>query len=208
MEATLDKYHRFDWGVPPVSKGDWAFLLHMIASLAVGGRIAAVAPHGVLFRGAAEGRIRRRIVDENLLDTVIGLPENLFYGTSIPACILVFKRGRKNTDICFIDASKKDENGNLRYVKVSNQNELSEKNINDIVTAYKNRVDVEKFVHVASLEEIRQNDYNLNIPRYVDTFEEEEPIDIESVQQNIAHLKIEITEAEKQMDAYLKELGL
>jgi len=208
MEATLDKYHRFDWGVPPASKGDWAFLLHMIASLAVGGRIAAVAPHGVLFRGAAEGRIRRRIVDENLLDTVIGLPENLFYGTSIPACILVFKRGRKNTDICFIDASKKDENGNLRYVKVSNQNELSEKNINDIVTAYKNRVDVEKFVHVASLEEIRQNDYNLNIPRYVDTFEEEEPIDIESVQQNIAHLKIEITEAEKQMDAYLKELGL
>jgi type I restriction enzyme M protein len=208
MEATLDKYHRFDWGVPPASKGDWAFLLHMIASLAVGGRIAAVAPHGVLFRGAAEGRIRRRIVDENLLDTVIGLPENLFYGTSIPACILVFKKNRKNTDICFIDASKKDENGNLRYVKASNQNELSEKNINDIVTAYQNRVDVEKFVHVASLDEVRQNDYNLNIPRYVDTFEEEEPIDIDSVQQNIAHLKIEIAEAEKQMDAYLKKLGL
>ncbi|MDN4186774.1 MAG: type I restriction-modification system subunit M [Dehalococcoides mccartyi] len=208
MEATLDKYHRFDWGVPPASKGDWAFLLHMIASLAVGGRIAAVAPHGVLFRGAAEGRIRQRVVDENLLDAVIGLPENLFYGTSIPACILVFKKGRQNTDVCFIDASKKDENGNLRYVKASNQNELGTKNIEDIITAYQNRVNVDKFVHVATRDEIIQNDYNLNIPRYVDTFEEEELVDIDEVQQNIARLKVEIAEAEKQMDAYLKELGL
>ena len=208
MEATLDKYHRFDWGVPPASKGDWAFLLHMIASLAVGGRIAAVAPHGVLFRGAAEGRIRQRVVDENLLDAVIGLPENLFYGTSIPACILVFKKGRQNTDVCFIDASKKDENGNLRYVKASNQNELGTKNIEDIITAYQNRVDVDKFVHVATRGEIIQNNYNLNIPRYVDTFEEEELVDIDEVQQNIARLKVEIAEAEKQMDAYLKELGL
>lgn len=208
MEATLDKHHRFDWGVPPASKGDWAFLLHMIASLSVGGRIAAVAPHGVLFRGAAEGRIRQRVIDENLLDTVIGLPENLFYGTSIPACILVFKKGRQNTDVCFIDASKKDENGNLRYVKASNQNELAAKNVEDIVTAYRNRVDVEKFVHVATLDEIKQNDYNLNIPRYVDTFEEEELIDIDTVKQNIARLKVEIAEAEKQMDVYLKELGL
>jgi len=208
MEASLDKYHRFDWGVPPASKGDWAFLLHMIASLAVGGRIAAVAPHGVLFRGAAEGRIRQRVVDENLLDAVIGLPENLFYGTSIPACILVFKKGRKNTDVCFIDASKKDENGDFRYIKASNQNELGIKNINDIVNAYQNRVDADKFVHVATMEEIVQNDYNLNIPRYVDTFEEEAPIDIEVVQQNIDRLKVEIAEAEKQMDEYLKELGL
>jgi type I restriction enzyme M protein len=180
----------------------------MIASLAVGGRIAAVAPHGVLFRGAAEGRIRQRVIDENLLDTVIGLPENLFYGTSIPACILVFKKGRKNTDVCFIDASRKDENGNFRYVKASNQNELGAKNIDDIVTAYQNRLDVDKFVHVATREEIIQNDYNLNIPRYVDTFEEEAPVDIEAVQQNITRLKAEIAEAEKQMEAYLKELGL
>jgi len=208
MEATLDKYHRFDWGVPPASKGDWAFLLHMIASLAVGGRIAAVAPHGVLFRGAAEGRIRQRVVDENLLDAVIGLPENLFYGTSIPACILVFKKGRQNTDVCFIDASKKDENGNLRYVKASNQNELGTKNVEDIISAYQKRVDVDKFVHVATRDEIIQNDYNLNIPRYVDTFEEEELVDIDEVQQNIARLKVDIAEAEKQMDAYLKELGL
>lgn len=208
MESKLDKFHRFDWGVPPASKGDWAFLLHMIGSLALDGRIAAVAPHGVLFRGASEGIIRKRVIDENLLDAVIGLPENLFYGTSIPACILVFKKGRTNTDVMFIDASKKDEDGNLRYVKATNQNELTEKNINDIVTAYQNRHDKEKFVHVASLDEIKQNDYNLNIPRYVDTFEEEEFVDIEQVQNNIKRIKAELVDAEAQMETYLKELGL
>ncbi len=208
MEASLDKFHRFDWGVPPSSKGDWAFLLHMIASLSVKGRIAAVAPHGVLFRGAAEERIRQRVVDENLLDAVIGLPENLFYGTSIPACILVFRNGRQTTDVLFIDASKTDENGNPRYIKATNQNELGKKHIDDIITAYKNRVDVDKFAHVATLEEIKENKYNLNIPRYVDTFEEEEIVDITAVQENIARLKREIAEAEAKMDEYLKELGL
>ena len=208
MEASLDKYHRFDWGVPPASKGDWAFLLHMIKSLAIGGTIAAVAPHGVLFRGASEGKIRRRVIEENLLDAIIGLPENIFYGTSIPACILVFKKGRKNDDVLFIDASKKDENGELRYIKAANKNELNEKHIEDIVSAYKNRVDVDKFVHVATLDEIKDNDFNLNIPRYVDTFEEEEIIDLEAVQKNIRDLKAEIAEAEAKMDAYLGELGL
>ena len=208
MEASLDKFHRFDWGVPPASKGDWAFLLHMIASMSVKGRIAAVAPHGVLFRGAAEGRIRQRVIEENLLDAVIGLPENLFYGTSIPACILVFKNNRQTNDVLFIDASKKDENGNLRYIKAKNQNELGQKHVDDIVQAYLDRRDVDKFAHVATLEEIRANDYNLNIPRYVDTFEEEELVDIEEVQSNIARLKQEIAEAEAQLDAYLKELGL
>ena len=208
MEASLDKFHRFDWGVPPASKGDWAFLLHMIASMSVKGRIAAVAPHGVLFRGAAEGRIRQRVIEENLLDAVIGLPENLFYGTPIPACILVFKKNRPTTDILFIDASKKDENGNLRYIKAKNQTELGKKHIEDIISAYINRADVEKFAHVASLDEVRSNEYNLNIPRYVDTFEEEAPIDLAQVQENIARLKEEIAAAEAQMDAYLKELGL
>ncbi len=208
MEASLDKFHRFDWGVPPASKGDWAFLLHMIASMSVKGRIAAVAPHGVLFRGAAEGRIRQRVIEENLLDAVIGLPENLFYGTSIPACILVFKANRTTKDILFIDASKKDENGNLRYIKAKNQNELGQKHVDDIIRAYTERKDVDKFAHVASPEEIKANDYNLNIPRYVDTFEEEELIDIEDVQASIAKLKTEIAEAEAKMDAYLKELGL
>ena len=208
MEASLDKFHRFDWGVPPASKGDWAFLLHMIASMSVKGRIAAVAPHGVLFRGAAEGRIRQRVIEENLLDAVIGLPENLFYGTPIPACILVFKANRQTKDILFIDASKKDENGNLRYIKAKNQNELGQKHVDDIIHAYTERKDVDKFAHVASPEEIKANDYNLNIPRYVDTFEEEELIDIEEVQANIAKLKTEIAEAEAKMEAYLKELGL
>ena len=199
MEASLDKFHRFDWGVPPASKGDWAFLLHMIASLSVNGRIAAVAPHGVLFRGAAEGRIRQKVIEENLLDAVIGLPENLFYGTPIPACILVFKKNRLN---------KKDEDGNPRYIKARNQNELGQTHIDAIIQAYQDRTEKDKFAHVATLDEIRENEYNLNIPRYVDAFEEEEPIDLQQVQSNIARLKAEITEAEKQMDAYLNELGL
>lgn len=208
MEPSLDKFHRFDWGVPPSSKGDWAFLLHMIASLSVKGRIAAVAPHGVLFRGSAEGRIRQKVVEENLLDAVIGLPENIFYGTSIPACILVFKKNRSNTDVLFIDASKKDEDGNLRYIKATNQNELGEQHITAIVGAYQRRAEQNRFAHVATLEEIKQNGYNLNIPRYVDTFEEEELVDIEAVQANIARLKKEIAEAEQKMDTYLRELGL
>lgn len=208
MEAVLDKYHRFDWGVPPASKGDWAFLLHMIASASVKGRIAAVAPHGVLFRGAAEGRIRQRVIEENLLDAVIGLPENLFYGTSIPACILVFKKDRSENNVLFIDASGKDENGNLRYKKDKRQNVLEEKNVSDIVDAYFERKDIDKFSHVATIEEIEKNGYNLNIPRYVDTFEEEELVDIEEVRSNIARLKGEIAEAEKQLEEYLRELGL
>ena len=208
MEATLDKYHRFDWGVPPASKGDWAFLLHMIASAAVGGRIAAVAPHGVLFRGAAEGRIRKRVVDENLLDAVIGLPENLFYGTPIPACILVFKKNRSNSDVLFIDASGKDKEGNNRFKKDKNQNILEQKHIDAIIKAFYERKDIDKFAHVATIEEVKSNDYNLNIPRYVETFEEEELIDIEEVRGNITRLKSEIAEAEAQMEKYLKELGL
>ena len=208
MESTLDKYHRFDWGVPPASKGDWAFLLHMIASASVKGRIAAVAPHGVLFRGASEGRIRQRVIEENLLDAVIGLPENLFYGTPIPACILVFKKDRSENNVLFIDATGKDENGNLRYKKDKRQNVLEEKNVSDIVNAYFERKDIDKFSHVATIEEIEENGYNLNIPRYVDTFEEEELIDIDEVQSNIVRLKGEIAEAEKQLEEHLRELGL
>lgn len=208
MEAKLDKHHRFDWGVPPSSKGDWAFLLHMIASASVNGRIAAVAPHGVLFRGAAEGRIRQKIVDENLLDAVIGLPENLFYGTPIPACILVFKKNRSNNDVLFIDASGKDENGNLRYKKEKKRNVLEKKHVDAIINAFRERKDIDSFAHTASIEEIKQNGYNLNIPRYVNSFEEEELIDIDEVKNNIAHLKSEIADVEAQMAEYLKKLGL
>jgi len=208
MEASLDRFHRFDMGVPPASKGDWAFLLHMLASLDNFGRMAAVVPHGVLFRGASEGRIRQTVIEKNLLDAVIGLPANLFYGTTIPACILLFKKNRTTEDILFIDASGKDANGNLRYEKDKNQNKLNEKQISDILAAYHARVDVEKFAHVATVTEIQGNDYNLNIPRYVDTFEEEELIDHEEVKGNIARIKSELAEVEAQMDKYLQELGL
>lgn len=212
MEPALDRYHRFDMGVPPASKGDWAFLLHMIHSMSGNGRVAAVAPHGVLFRGASEGRIRQAVVDKNLIDAVIGLPENLFYGTSIPACIVVFKKGRTTTDILFIDASKD-------YKKEKAKNKLREgengepNDIKRIVDTYKSFVNGEnaeydKYSHVANLDEIKDNEYNLNIPRYVDTFEEEEIIDIEVVNKEIEDIKTQITEVEAQMEKYMKELGL
>ena len=170
--------------------------------------MAAVVPHGVLFRGASEGYIRQTVIEKNLLDAVIGLPANLFYGTSIPACILVFKKNRATSDVLFIDASGKDADGNLRYRKDKNQNKLDPCHVEAIFNAYSARVDVERFAHVASLEEIRANDYNLNIPRYVDTFEEEELGDIEEIQGNIMRLKAEINDVEAQMKKYLEELGL
>ena len=147
--------------------------------------MAAVVPHGVLFRGSAEGRIRQTVIEKNLLDAVIGLPANLFYGTSIPACILVFKKNRATSDVLFIDASGKDAEGKLRYRKDKNQNKLDQCHIDDIFRAYTDRV-----------------------PRYVDTFEEEELIDIVEVQGNIERIKAEIAEVEAQMSKYLKELGL
>lgn len=208
MEAKDDPFRRFEMGVPPASKGDWAFLLHMIASLAEGGRMAAVVPHGVLFRGASEGKIRQAVIEKNLLDAVIGLPANLFFGTTIPACIMVFRKDRTTTDVFFIDASGKDADGNFRYEKDKNQNRLGKKNIEDILAAYRSRQDVDKFAHCATLEEIRENGYNLNIPRYVNTFEEEELIDIQEVQTNIARIKSELNEVETQMSAYLRQLGL
>lgn len=206
MEPALDRHHRFDLGVPPASKGDWAFLLHMIYSMSGNGRVAAVAPHGVLFRGASEGRIRQAIIEKNLIDAVIGLPENLFYGTSIPACIVVFKKGRTTSDVLFIDASKS-------FTKEKAKNKLSDDDVAKIVSTYKTYVDggdaeIEKYSHVAKLDEIKENEYNLNIPRYVDTFEEEELIDIDAVNNEIADLKIKIAVAEAEMDKYLKELGL
>lgn len=206
MGPGLDRWHRFDMGVPPASKGDWAFLLHMIASMSGNGRVAAVAPHGVLFRGASEGRIRQAIVEKNLIDAVIGLPENLFYGTTIPACIVVFRRGRSNTDVLFIDASK-------QFKKEKAKNALRDEDVARIAATYKayrdgENAEIEKYSHVATLDEIKENDYNLNIPRYVDTFEEEEIIDIDAVNAEIAELKEQIAEVEAEMAKYLKELGI
>lgn len=203
MEAALDQYRRFDWGVPPSSKGDFAFVEHMLYSLAEGGRMGVVLPHGVLFRGASEGKIRRQILEMNLLDAVIGLPENLFFGTGIPAVVLIFKKDRKRKDVLFIDAS-----GEGHYEKGKNQNKLREEDLNEIVKVYDSYETVEKYSYIASLEEIKENDYNLNIPRYVDTFEEEEMVDMDAVAENITNIKVELAEVEKQMAKYLEELGL
>lgn len=212
MEPSLDRFHRFDMGVPPASKGDWAFLLHMIHSMSGNGRVAAVAPHGVLFRGASEGRIRQAVIEKNLIDAIIGLPENLFYGTSIPACIVVFKRGRTTTDVLFIDASKgfKKEKAKNKLRDGTNGEPNDIKKIVDTYRAFVNgeNAEQEKYSHVASLSEIEKNEYNLNIPRYVDTFEEEELIDLESVNKEIADIKGQIAALEKEMEQCMKELGL
>ncbi|MHB8170756.1 MAG: type I restriction-modification system subunit M [Thermincolia bacterium] len=203
MEEGNDPYKRFGWGVPPTSKGDYAFVLHMLHSLAEGGKMGVVLPHGVLFRGASEGRIRQQIIEMNLLDAVIGLPSNLFFGTGIPACVLVFKQNRNRDDILFIDAS-----GEANYEKGKNQNKLREEDLQRIVDAYEKYESIEKYAYVATVDEIKENDYNLNIPRFVDTFEEEEMVDMEAVAENIANIKSELAEVEAQMAKHLEELGL
>lgn len=199
---TDDRFSRAG-ALAPKSKADYAFILHMIHHLNDGGTMACVAPHGVLFRGASEGKIRRFLIEtKDYLDAVIGLPANLFYGTSIPTCILVFKKCRKNgDDVLFIDASREFE-------KVKNQNKLRDNHIEKILETYSNRTEIEKYSHKAQIQEIIDNDYNLNIPRYVDTFEEEEPIDIKAVMTEIKALEAQRGELDAQIEIYLKELGL
>lgn len=201
-EAVNDTYNRFnDYGIPPKSKGDYAFVIHMIKSLNENGQMGVVLPHGVLFRGASEGRIREQLINENLLDAVIGLPANLFFGTGIPATILVFKKNRTHKNILFIDASRE-------FDKAKNQNNLADEYIAKILDTYKNRSEIDKYSHVATLEEIQENEYNLNIPRYVDTFEEEEPVNIEATKEKIQKVENELATIKTQMSVYLKELGL
>ena len=187
----------------PASKADFAFIQHMIHHLDENGIMAVVMPHGVLFRGAAELVIRKYLIKEkNYLDAVIGLPANIFFGTSIPTCILVFKKCREqDEDVLFVDASKEFE-------KQKNQNVLLPKHINKIVDMYQERKAEEKFSHLATLQEIADNDYNLNIPRYVDTFEEEEEIDIQAVMAEIKVLEAKRVELDNEIEVYLKELGL
>jgi type I restriction enzyme M protein len=187
----------------PASKADFAFVQHMIHHLSENGTMAIVLPHGVLFRGAAELHIRKFLIEQkNYLDAVIGLPANIFYGTSIPTCILVFKKCKEDADhILFIDASKEFE-------KVKNQNMLRDEHIAKIVETYRNRTSIEKFSHLATLQEVAENDYNLNIPRYVDTFEEEEEIDIQAVMQEIKSLEAKRAELDSEIEGYFKELGL
>ena len=187
----------------PRKTADYAFILHMIYHLNDGGTMACVAPHGVLFRGNAEGAIRRFLIEnKNYVDAIIGLPANIFYGTSIPTCIIVMKKCRKEDDnILFIDASKEFE-------KVKTQNKLREEHIRKIVETYRDRKEIEKYSHCATLQEIADNDYNLNIPRYVDTFEEEEPIDIKAVMAEIKKLEAKRADLDKEIEGYLRELGI
>ena len=187
----------------PSSKADYAFITHMLYHLADDGIMAVVLPHGALFRGAAEGHIRKHIIKQyNWLDAVIGLPANIFYGTSIPTCIMVFRKDRQPTDsVLFIDASE-------GYEKMKNQNYLRPTDVDNIIRAFRDRQTVDKFSYTASLAEIKENDYNLNIPRYVDTFEEEEPVDLQAVQAEIKEIDAELAKVEEELNEYLKELGL
>jgi len=187
----------------PSSKADFAFIQHMIYHLAENGVMAVVMPHGVLFRGAAEGHIRKYLIEEkNYLDAVIGLPANIFYGTSIPTCILVFKKCREHPeDILFIDASQ-------YFEKVKTQNYLRDEDVDRIVDTYAKRITIDKYSYVASLDEIRENDYNLNIPRYVDTFEEEEPVDIPAVASELKELETEMKDTDNTIAGFCKELNI
>ncbi|KHL56262.1 type I restriction-modification system subunit M [Xanthomonas cannabis] len=199
--ADNDPHDRFRRGLPPRTKGDYAFILHMIATMKPrSGRMAVVVPHGVLFRGAAEGRIRQKLIDENLLDVVIGLPEKLFYGTGIPAAVLVFRTKKKDKNVLFIDASRQYQDG-------KNQNLLRESDLQRILDTVQARQSMDKYAYLASPSEIAGNDYNLNIPRYVDTFEEEAEIDLMAVRREREQLKAELAKLEEQMAGYLKELG-
>ncbi|MCK5886828.1 MAG: type I restriction-modification system subunit M, partial [Alcanivorax sp.] len=196
-----DPYGRFRRGVPPKTKGDYAFILHMIETLKPRtGRMGVVVPHGALFRGSSEGKIRKQLIEENLLDAVIGLPEKLFFGTGIPAAILVFRQDKADENVLFIDASRDFQAG-------KNQNALSDENIRKIVETCTARADVDKYAHLATPEEIAENDFNLNIPRYVDTFEEEEEVDLMAVRAERKQLKEKLASLEQEMDGYLKELG-
>ena len=187
----------------PKSRADYAFVQHMIHQLDDNGTMAVVLPHGVLFRGAAEGVIRKYLIDDkNYLDAVIGLPANVFFGTSIPTCIMVFKKCREADDnVIFIDASNEFEKGR-------NQNILTDENVEKIVETYKSRETIDKYSYAAQLNEIEENGYNLNIPRYVDTFEEEEPVDLEAVSDRMTEIDEEIAEIDAELAKYFKELGV
>lgn len=202
--AAGDRFERFRRGIPPKSKGDWAFISHMLATAAEGsGRVGVVAPHGVLFRGGQEGAIREAVIRENILSGVVGLPANLFYGASIPAALLIFDKSRKpngKDPVIFIDASSEFEQG-------TNQNRLRQQDIAKIVDTCHGRKVIEKYSHLAQFAEMEENGFNLNIPRYVDTFEPEPEINLHEVQINIARIQGELKAVEAKMDKHLKELG-
>ena len=204
-----DAYNRFHRGMPPKSKGDYAFISHMVeVAKEKVGRVAVIVPHGVLFRGASEAAIRKAFIEENILDAVIGLPSGLFQTTGIPVAILIFDKSRQQgganearKDILFIDASNE-------FIQNKTQNELSDEIINKIFTTYKERKEIEKYSHLASYDEVKENEYNLNIPRYVDTFEEEQQVDMKKVASKIEILEKELEAVKQEMQKHLQNLGL
>lgn len=199
--AETDRYRRFWRGIPPKSRGDYAFISHMVEIALEGeGKVGVVVPHGVLFRGGSEGLIRQKFLEDNIIEAVIGLPANLFYGTGIPAAILLFNKGKKTKDVLFIDASRE-------YDSSTTQNKLREQDIDKIYKTFEAFKTVEKYAYRATLDEIRENDFNLNIPRYVDTFEEEQQVDIKAVQKEITEIEAELAKTRKEMAGYMKELG-
>jgi type I restriction enzyme M protein len=213
-QASVDEFNRFHRGVPPKSKGDYAFISHMIeTTFEDKGKVGVIVPHGVLFRGSSEGKIRQQLIDENLLEAVVGLPANLFFGTGIPAAILIFNKAKNHSNVLFIDASAEFESG-------KNQNKMANTHIEKIVAEFKKfkslpaldsengEILTEKFSYRATLKDIQDNEYNLNIPRYIDTFEEEEQVDIKDVHTEMVDLKKQLAETEAKMEHYLKELNL
>ena len=208
-ETKTDPYKRFTPHMPPKSRGDYAFILHMLAvTRPTTGRMAVVAPHGVLFRSGAEGKIREKLIRDNMLDAVVGLPAQLFPTTGIPVCIMVFDKAREagglrshERDILFIDASRDFEPG-------KKQNRLREADVDKIIDTYRMRTELERYSHKATFEEIEANGFNLNIPRYVDTFEPEPEVDLQAVQNEIRDLESQLAETREKMNFYLKELGI
>lgn len=190
-----------EYGVAPKTKADYAFLLHCLYHLEESGRMAIILPHGVLFRGAAEGRIRKALIEKHQIETVIGFPDKLFLNTGIPVCVLILRKNRSTSDILFVDASK-------AFQKMKSQNQLRPEDIEKIVDTVVQRKEVEKYSHLATLEELKENDYNLNIPRYVDTFEEEAEIDLTVVKDQLAQVDQEIAENMQILQGYFKELGV
>ncbi len=209
--ASHDRFNRFWRGIPPKSRGDYAFISHMVEIALEGeGKVGVIVPHGVLFRSGAEGFIRKHFTEKNTLEAVIGLPAQLFYGTGIPAAILVFNKGRKSwkeaksdrdKQVLFIDASREFEDGRK-------QNRLRDEDIEKIALTFREFKKIEKYSHLATLEEIQEAEFNLNIPRYVDTFEEEKDVDIPAVQEEIQKIETELVETKKELNKYLEDLGL
>jgi type I restriction enzyme M protein len=207
--ADADPYKRFWRGIPPKSKGDYAFITHMIEiAKRQSGRVAVIVPHGVLFRGGSEGQVRKALIEENVLDAVIGLPANLFTTTTIPVAILVFDRSReaggrnqKRKDVLFIDASQE-------YTPGKTQNIMDDEHITKVIDTYRGRKEINRYSRSVSDKEIAKNDFNLNIARYVDTFEPEEEIDVAALQNEIKAIEFELAAVRKRMAIHLRELGI